>query len=399
MRRGHAGGRLHASVHVQRCQKLTGHLPQDLRADPLAGQLRPYVAQFTVVDQPPRHSAVGRATRERVHRRLTDAASDRRRRARSDVRGGPSDVGVRFGQPGGRHVREQRTGPHTLQEGPGPVTAGQHAARPVHGDRRVRRAEVGSRSGASGTHRLRWGLHHEGPAQCGTQPPFVETLGPWGGHQCWPAALGCSMVITSVALLHCCHRATVALSRVRDNHVRPCAPTAPPLDKTCRAVKSTRRVPKTAETNQIRPTALAGSPLHLTHARWARPSQAGPTPSARATAHAARRSAPCSGSHHHRYHRPLRPPLAAGLITNPSSHTTSTMTAIHHKAFSAKPAPKRIRARRRTRSRGTIVITSWPTQCSHSAPANKMPPKDTAQDPMASMMFASPQSGQSEGST
>lgn len=74
----------------------------------------------------------------------------------------------------------------------------------------------------------------------------------------------------------------------------------------------------------------------------------------------------CCLADYQRYQRPLRPPVSAERMTKPSSQTTSTMTAIHHRAFSAKPAPKRIRANRRTRSRGTIVINLRRSSC----PAN-----------------------------
>lgn len=66
-----------------------------------------------------------------------------------------------------------------------------------------------------------------------------------------------------------------------------------------------------------------------------------------------------------RYQRAL-PPL--GRATNPTSHTTSTMTAIHQRALSAKPAPKRIKASRRTRSRGTMIINLQATLCPASPP-------------------------------
>lgn len=61
-------------------------------------------------------------------------------------------------------------------------------------------------------------------------------------------------------------------------------------------------------------------------------------------------------SGHHRYQRPRPPPVLVERITKPRSHTTRTAMATHHRTLSAKPAPKRIRARSRTRSRGTIVI-------------------------------------------
>lgn len=73
-------------------------------------------------------------------------------------------------------------------------------------------------------------------------------------------------------------------------------------------------------------------------------------------------------SHHHSvrrhlYQRYQRPLLPFGRATKPISHTTRTMTASHHNAFTAKPAPKRMRASRRTRSRGTMIINLRSTSC------------------------------------
>jgi hypothetical protein len=54
-----------------------------------------------------------------------------------------------------------------------------------------------------------------------------------------------------------------------------------------------------------------------------------------------------------RYQRDLAPPLVL-RIRKPSSQTTSTANAIHYRIFTAKPAPKRITARSRTKRTGTI---------------------------------------------
>ena len=64
-----------------------------------------------------------------------------------------------------------------------------------------------------------------------------------------------------------------------------------------------------------------------------------------------------------RYQRPRRPPAPTERMANPRSQTANTITATIHKAFSAKPAPKRSRASRRTRSRGTIVINLQSIVC------------------------------------
>lgn len=71
---------------------------------------------------------------------------------------------------------------------------------------------------------------------------------------------------------------------------------------------------------------------------------------------------------YHRYQRLLRPPLPVDRATKPMSQTASRITATHHKALRAKPAPNRSRAKRRTTSSGTIVINLLAAACPDLAP-------------------------------